>query len=361
MKTKINHKILSVCLVIALAAMSCKNDFDTIRKEQVEVNTDQQQTLAGLAQIENGIVYKWQQACINLYNSVTTLTSTPTETNLISAQTLWKLARDPWENNESFAFGPVSTKGIDANVDDWPFDVASFEAVLNSNQTIGATIVQQMTTATKGFHAIEYLLFGKDGNKKIVDFTSRELQLLTFLSKDMKEQADQLAAYWTPGVTNSFYDDFIVAGSGASSYSTTADALSEVLGSMVDILMELPDSKIQTPLTSQSLAYAESRFSDYSWTDYRNNLYGVYAVYTGKFGTITTQQNISGLVALANPALNEKAITQFKLCLALMDLVQPASFNQALFTRQEQLQEIITEIEKLNIILNEEVRAALSL
>lgn len=339
----------------------CKNDFDSIRKEPIQVDTDVQQTILGLAQIENSIVIKWKQASLDLYTRIVALEASPTEEALTNSQVGWRLARDPWENNESFAFGPVTTEGVDANSDDWPFDVTAFTAVLQSNQLIDESFVQRMTTTTKGFHAIEYLLFGENGNKKIADFSPREFQLLIFLSKDLLAQANRLVSFWSPGTTTSFYDDFTTAGSATSSYSTANDALAEVLGSMVDILTELPSNKIQIPLTLQNSAYAESRFSDYSWTDYRNNLAGVYAVYTGKYGDIVASKNFSSLVTAKNPLLNEKVITQFKLCLALMDLVQPASFNQALSTRQGQLQEIITEIEKLNKILNEDVRKTLSL
>ncbi|MBS1505875.1 MAG: hypothetical protein JSS79_04445 [Bacteroidetes bacterium] len=355
------RKIYTVSIVMILSTFGCQNDFDSIRKETIQADTDEEQTILGLAQIENAIVGKWQQASLDLYNSAVALASLPTDEALANSQVKWSQARDPWENNESFAFGPVATEGIDANTDDWPFDVTAFNAVLQSNQQIDEAMVQQMTTTTKGFHGIEYLLFGENGNKKISDFSHREFQVLIYLSKDLLTQANRLASYWTPGSTSSFYDDFIAAGSSGSSYLSTADALSEVLGSMVDILTELPDSKIRIPLTLQNSAYAESRFSDYSWTDYRNNLSGVYAVYLGKYGDIATEKNFSSLVANKNSALNEKLITQFKLCLALMDLVQPSSFNQALTTKQEQLQEIITELEKLTKILNEEVRKTLSL
>ena len=357
--TTINAIAISCSLAIIISG--CKDDFDNIKTESYPIDNAQQQTIQGLAQIEKAITLNWATASTNLNTGVATFNAASSDANLTAVQSLWKLSRDPWESNESFGFGPVGTDGIDAASDDWPFDITAFNAILNSTQTLDHALIAQMTTTTKGFHAIEYLVFGIDGKKKASDFTPRELQLLTLLSSDLKTQADKLNTRWTSGSANSFYDDFSSAGTAGSSYPTTTAALGEVIGSMADIMTELPDSKIQTPLTAQSTAYLESRFSDYSFYDYRNNIKGVYSVYLGQYQNIKAAQSITGLVAAANPAVNDKVITQFKLCLALMDLIQPNSMNQAIFTKQDQLNEIVSELQKLNKILIEDVRAVLGL
>lgn len=348
-------------LAITFFVMSCQSDFDNIKIENLPLDNDQQLAVQGLGQIEKAIVTDWASATTNLLTGVTTFTSDVSDANLSQAQGLWKLSRDPWESNESFGFGPVGTDNIDASSDDWPFDIAAFNAILASSQTLNATFISQMTTTTKGFHAIEFVLFGQDGNKKAADFTVRELQLLQLLSSDLNTQSQKLKTWWTPNVSNSFYDAFITAGAGSTLYPTTQAALGDVLGAMVDITDELPNSKIQTPLTTQSSAYLESRFADYSYYDYLNNLKGVYAVYVGQYGSVTTQKNISSLVASANAAVDGKVITQFKLCIALMQLVQPTSMNQAIISDKAQLQEIVSEIQKLNKLLDGEVREVLDL
>ena len=69
--------------------------------------------------------------------------------------------------------------------------------------------------------------------------------MLNLLTTDLKSQSDLLKSRWTTGTTNSFYDDFKNAGQGTSSYATTSAALAEVLGSMVDIMTELPERIIR--------------------------------------------------------------------------------------------------------------------
>ena len=217
-----------------------------------------------------------------------------------------------------------------------------------------------MATSTKGFHAIEYLLFGTNGNKSVNTFTARELKLLELLSSDLKKQSETLKSRWTKGNKNSFYDNFVKAGEAGSTYKKTSDALSEVIGAMVNIMTELPNTKIGKPLTKKDNNYAESRFSDYSFDDYRNNISGVYGVYIGKYGNVNTIKSISDLVISANPKIDKKIRTQFKLCLALIDVLRTsATFNQAILTKPEQLKDLQEEIQKINKILDSEVKVVL--
>lgn len=349
-------------LVAGLLALSgCKQEYDEVTVTRFPVDDAQAQVLSGLANIEFAIVSDWTAATGTLKTAIATLSTTPTATNLQVAQTAWKAARNPWESNESYGFGPVGTDGIDGASDDWPFDITGFTQILNSTVTLNDAYITQMATATKGFHAIEYLLFGLDGTKQATAFTPRELQLLNLLTADLDRQANRLKTRWTTGTSGSFYDSFAMAGQAGSTYARTQDALGEVLGSMVDIMTELPDSKISDPLTKQSAAYAESRFSDYSLTDYRNNISGVYAVYTGQYGSVTATKSLSDLVAAAKPDVDDRIRTQFKLCLALIDLIPPVTFNQAIVSRQPQLQSLKTELDKLNVLLDTQAKPLLGL
>lgn len=340
---------------------SCQSDFDQITEKRLLLDESQSEVLSGLADIENSITTNWSASTGALNSSVGVFVAAPSGAGLIDIQAKWRAARDPWESNESFGFGPVGNDGIDGNTDDWPVDINSLKTILASNQTLDATFVTNMVTNTKGFHAIEYLIFGQDGSKTVNDFTSREKQLLSLLTADLKIQADQLKSRWSSSSATSFYTDFKNAGRDGSTYPTASAALGEVLGSMVDIMTELPDSKIETPLTSQNISYLESAFSDYSYHDYRNNISGVYAAYVGKYGSIVASKSISNLVNDANPGVNQKVLTQFKLVLALYDAIQPASMNQDIFTRQVQLRDLQNELRNLNQMLGVEVSAALGL
>ena len=76
------------------------------------------EVLQGLADIENAIVTDWAKQTDSFQLSVTEFIAAPSSATLADAQTKWKQARDPWESNESFGFGPVGNDGIDGNTDD---------------------------------------------------------------------------------------------------------------------------------------------------------------------------------------------------------------------------------------------------
>lgn len=341
---------------------SCQKELDEITVNPFPKNNEQSIVIQGLADIEFAIISDWVTGTTNLQSSVNTFTKTPNVANLNTARMQWKAARNPWESNESFGFGPVGDDGIDGASDDWPFDITAFTQILSSNIILNEAYITQMATSTKGFHAIEYLLFGTNGNKAVNTFTTRELRLLELLSNNLKMQSEILKSRWTKGSKNSFYDNFVKAGEVSSSYKKTSDALGEVLGAMVNIMTELPNTKIEKPFTKKDQIYAESRFSDYSFNDYRSNISGVYAVYIGKYGNVNATKSMSDLVLATNPKIDEKMKTQFKLCLALIDVLQTSTtFNQAILTKPEQLKDLQKEIQKINQILDSEIRVVLGL
>ncbi len=358
--TQISIFIITLYSFILLT--SCQKELDEITVNPFPKNDEQSIVIQGLADIEFAIISDWVTGTTALQNSVNIFSKNPNTVNLTTVRTSWKVARNPWESNESFGFGPVGDDGIDGASDDWPFDITAFTQILASNITLNEAYITQMATSTKGFHAIEYLLFGTNGNKAANTFTTRELKLLELLSNDLKKQSEILKSRWMKGSKNSFYDNFVKAGEASSSYKKTSDALGEVVGSMVNIMTELPDTKIEKPLTKKDNNYAESRFADYSFNDYRSNISGVYAVYIGKYGNVNATKSISDLVLATNPKIDEKIRTQFKLCLALIDVLQTSTtFNQAILNKPEQLKDLQKEIQKINQILDSEVKVVLGL
>ena len=120
--------------LLIFALSSCKSEYDRIEvKKDLVFNTDQSQVLQGLGDIENAITIDWLNAVNALQMSVNNFIASPDDAGLQNARSAWRTARDLWEGNESFAFGPVSDAGIDGATDTWPFDEGSFNAILNSS------------------------------------------------------------------------------------------------------------------------------------------------------------------------------------------------------------------------------------
>jgi putative iron-regulated protein len=67
---------------------------------------------------------------------------------------------------EAWLFGPVEQNNIDPRIDTWPVDFNALDAILANNDELTDTYIDGLEDALKGFHPIEYVLWGKNGNKK---------------------------------------------------------------------------------------------------------------------------------------------------------------------------------------------------
>lgn len=98
-----------------------------------------------------------------------TFSSAPTSANLATASTAWKATRAPWENSESFLFGPAGDKNLDPLLDSWPVDETQLTNVINSNQELSASFVADgLGYVMRGFHTVEYLIF-REGEVREVE------------------------------------------------------------------------------------------------------------------------------------------------------------------------------------------------
>ncbi len=94
-----------------------------------------------------------------LATALTKLKDTPSAENVTAARTQWRATREFWEAGEGHIFGPVDTLGVDPKVDSWPVDKTQLDGALDGWDPELSNI-DGFPTTMKGFHAIEYLLFG---------------------------------------------------------------------------------------------------------------------------------------------------------------------------------------------------------
>lgn len=91
------------------------------------------------------------------------------KTDLEAAAEAWKATRAPWENSESFLFGPAGDKNLDPLLDSWPVDETQLSNVINSSQKLDATFVAEgLGYVTRGYHTVEYLIF-REGEVREVE------------------------------------------------------------------------------------------------------------------------------------------------------------------------------------------------
>lgn len=99
---------------------------------------------------------------VKLVAALGALRANPSAATVTSARDQWRATRAPWEAGEGHIFGPVDTLGVDPKVDSWPVDKNQLDGALGGYDPDHSN-VDGFPVTMKGFHAMEYLLFG-DGS-----------------------------------------------------------------------------------------------------------------------------------------------------------------------------------------------------
>ena len=265
-----------------------------------------------------------------LETAVIEFTGNPTEETLATARSTWIEARFPWEQSEAFAFGPASSLGYDGDLDDWPVNEVDVEAILASSDELTVDYVSNLQTTEKGFHTIEYLLFGLDNDKALADFTERELEFLNVLASAFNSTSNELLQSWVAGVEgNPAYREVLVTAGDASNpaYLTARSAVVEIVAGMIGALDEVGNEKIGDPLSTQEVVGFESRFSHTSLNDFKNNMLSVKYAYEssieggegGEGGEGAT--SLSDMIVSVDPAVDAKFRSKLDTAIAAIEAV----------------------------------------
>lgn len=336
-------------LAVALACVvltNCKDDDDKVPSIDAAENST---ILQGFATNVALPVYgSLATATTNLEADIITLTTSKSNIDLAKCQNDWKSARLLWEQSEAHLFGPVATDEIDPRIDTWPVNFVDLEAQLSSDKEFTEEYIDGLDHALKGFHPIEYLLFGENGTKQGSDFTGRELEYLNALAKNLTTLTTEAAASWTSG----YAQQIITAGSGSTVYPTQVSAFEEMVNGMSGICEEVANGKLKEPYDQKDPSLEESPFAGTSIIDFTNNIKGVKNVYTGKFTTdgpglddLVKKHNISLDVEIS--AAIDAAIT------SLNNITVP--FGEAITGQTVQVENAMTAINDLEKVLHEKL------
>jgi putative iron-regulated protein len=283
----------AVFLAIAISGCSlAKSDKpnDGLGKP-VNATTDQQKAIVNLATNVILKTYKdLEGRSGQLHQQALALRSQPTQTNLQRACELWHSARVSWEQTEGFLFGPVHALNLDPKLDTWPTDVGGVGRILSSGAPITVESLQSMDTNLRGFHTIEYLLFGdgKTKNSRAVEtFTNRELEYLVAATGDLAKNAGALAFAWEhqnnpDNASSPAYVDVITRPNlDNEKYPSESAVIGEFLNGITGITDEVANGKIAEPLLGD-VSKIESKFAWNSVADFSDNIRSVKMIYTGR-------------------------------------------------------------------------------
>ncbi|WP_440133460.1 imelysin family protein [Chitinophaga sancti] len=253
-------------------------------------------------------------------NVVTALNSATTEDNLTAAKTAWKDMRKTWEQCEGYLFGPVEDDNYDPNMDTWPVDYVQMDSLLNSSNALEIADIEGLATLSlRGYHPIEYILWGTDGKRAAAALTAREKKYITSLTVDLKNTCTKLRDSWVVAGGN-YAAKVLNAGKGSQPFPTKQSLFTAIAAGLADICGEVGESKMKDPYDAQDPNIVESPFSGNSTTDFKNNIVGAYNVYMGTF-LGSNGKSLHALVAAKNLSLDTKLQQQFEAAIGSFDAI----------------------------------------
>ena len=233
----------------------------------------------------NGLVFTQYSGLLNsavsMQSAVTQLISTTNDNNLINARTSWKALRAQWEESEGFLLGPVESNDYDPNTDTWPTDYVQMDSLLASKNPLLTNDVKELPQSLRGYHPLEYMIWGKGGSKSAANITPRQKQYMASLIDDiLNNNVQSLYNDWFLG-TDNYKTQVETAGKGSTEFSTRQALFLNIISAMSDICHEVGESKMADPYNAHDSTITESPYSSNTLVDFKSNIVGLQQVYTG--------------------------------------------------------------------------------
>lgn len=298
-----------------------------------------------------------QAKATTLNNAIIALNNDPTAANLSAARQAWHDTRTGWETCEGFLLGPVEANNYDPDMDTWPVDYLQLDSLLANASSFDVSYVHNLDQSLRGFHPLEFILWGKTGNATVDSITARQKQYMIALSQDMLENIDSLNNSWATTGGN-FQQQVLMPGVGTNpAYTSKQDVLLAIVGAISDICKEVGEQqsggKIYDPYTSQDSTQTESPFSHNSLVDFRNNIMGAQNVYlctwNGQSGA-----SLSNFVAARNLSLDNTIKQQFTAAINALNNV-PGTFESAIYNARPQLMTAMKALNTLQATLDDQL------
>jgi putative iron-regulated protein len=202
--------------------------------------------------------------------------------DLVLLKAAWKNARVAWERTESFHFGPVKNGKYNSRMQTWPAKAADFDALLASSNPLDMPDVEKLSENFRGFHAMEYVMYGSNGNRPANDIDFRQRKYLFNLAKDLLNNSVALFNEWSAGSKN-YGSEIIFAGNGGTTFKKKQDLFSVMVGGMNDLCSRLVTDNLGAPFYAVDSTIVESPYANLSIVDIKNNISSLKSVYTGRY------------------------------------------------------------------------------
>lgn len=298
----------------------------------------------------------------NLVAAAHAFVATPDADALAALQAAWRAARVPWKQTDAFRFGSVEMQSLATAIDQVPVDPTKIEAELAGTATLDAAYVANLGANKKGFHTIEYFLFGGDPAAVLASLTTdglapRRRDYLVACADDLAANARRLRDAWVDHAAR-----LADPGDDNRDYPTIKASIDALVNESVFQAEIVADARIGKPMGTATGGtpepeLQESAPSDNSIADMTETLTGIRNIY---FGTRTGEpgKGIGSLVAAASPATDRDVRAALDTAFSAIAAI-PTPYTQALLDQRPEVMAAYTAVQDLQHVLATEVIASL--
>ncbi|MNU14663.1 Iron-regulated protein A precursor [compost metagenome] len=352
MNTKYFTRSLGIALLSGAVLMTGCKTKDPKPATQTFAEMEQSVLNDFVSVVGNPLYAKFETLAATLKTAVQNLANNPTDANLAAARTAWKDVRVIWEQSEGFLIGPVDDQNYDPYMDTWPTDHNAMDNLLTSTTPITVSYLAGLDDpenaselTLRGFHPLEYLLWGLGGNRTAASITAREKEYMVALAEDIHNNVSALKSSWLPGSIY-FGNKLITPGSGNDVFANKREALEALANALIDICGEVADGKMLEPFEPNAdSTITESPYAHNSINDFKNNIIGARNVYTCTFDG-KTGKSLSDLVRANNSALDLEIKSKFEIAIQSFDGFT-TTFEQAIYHQRPQVQNTLDALNSL--------------
>lgn len=268
------------CLVIAACQPASETQPQTMDKPPASLKY--QAFLADLAQRHIQLSYQgWLTGLTALQQAAEKSCETTELSGFNTVQQLWRNSMRDWQHIKWFKLGPIEDESGHVRVQFWPDSNRAVERgltkVLRAESLPSSEKIANINVGAQGLPALERLLF--DPQYAEVDPVKR-CHLVNVVAQNLVHIASQVVNQWQ----SNFVEQFV---QGSGSFTSTKDAVEELVSVWLTQLIVILDHKISYPLSLKAPGIpqiAESPFADFSAQSLRANI-GVYrTIYTAGGG-----------------------------------------------------------------------------
>jgi putative iron-regulated protein len=266
----------------------------------------------------------------SLNSAIIALNDNPNTATLLAAQEAWRAVRIPWEQAEGYLFGPAEDYNYDPATDTWPVNTTELDSLLASNNPLQLADIELLQYSLKGYHPIEYVLFGVGGSRTPSELTARHLLYVVSLSQSLYNATSELSDYWVV-----FSQQLTTAGVGSTRFTTRKDAFLAIVGAMQGICDEVANGKMKEPLDHHDSSLVESQYAHNATIDFQNNIIGIENAYFSRYNN-QYGKSLHDMVQALQASLDNSIQTQLSASIAALQTIDP-NYGLAIFTQQGQI------------------------